>query len=201
MRFPGQRYDSASGISYNYFRDYDSSVGRYMESDPIGLRGGLSTYGYVKGSPLNRFDSSGLLVSAQTGTIVSGENTVVCDGKGGMKVFLDDRVLYSDYPCLIDCARVHEQTHLNDALRISPNACLGDVDRTGIFWDDADRLASERNAHAAERSCLKSKLRNMNCDDKCKQQIEERLQEVDVDLLPYYQSGRDPYTTNPRYNK
>ncbi|NOT88643.1 MAG: RHS repeat protein [Lysobacter sp.] len=60
MRFPGQRYDAISGLNYNYFRDYDPATGRYMESDPIGLSGGISTYGYVGGSPLNITDSTGL---------------------------------------------------------------------------------------------------------------------------------------------
>jgi hypothetical protein len=38
--------------NYNYFRDYDPSIGRYVESDPIGLKGGLNTYGYVHSDPL-----------------------------------------------------------------------------------------------------------------------------------------------------
>ncbi len=41
LRFPGQLKDSAIGLNYNYFRDYDAKVGRYVESDPIGLDGGL----------------------------------------------------------------------------------------------------------------------------------------------------------------
>lgn len=45
---------------YNYFRDYDPAIGRYIESDPIGLKGGLNTYGYVNGVPLTRFDRYGL---------------------------------------------------------------------------------------------------------------------------------------------
>jgi RHS repeat-associated protein len=40
-RFPGQVYESAMGLHYNYFRDYDPQVGRYVESDPIGLDGGV----------------------------------------------------------------------------------------------------------------------------------------------------------------
>ena len=58
MRFPGQ-YSDGNGLSYNYFRDYESGTGRYVESDPIGLAGGISSFGYVFGAPLNFFDDEG----------------------------------------------------------------------------------------------------------------------------------------------
>lgn len=47
-------------LFYNYFRDYDPITGRYVESDPIGLDGGLNTYGYVGGDSLHYFDVKGL---------------------------------------------------------------------------------------------------------------------------------------------
>jgi len=63
MRFPGQRYDSATGLNYNYFRDYDPGTGRYAQSDPIGLDGGMSTYGYANGSPLVYSDTEGMFAA------------------------------------------------------------------------------------------------------------------------------------------
>lgn len=53
-------YNAETGTHYNYFRDYDPAVGRYVQSDPIGLVGGLNTYGYAEGSPMALVDPLGL---------------------------------------------------------------------------------------------------------------------------------------------
>jgi len=59
LRFPGQVYDAESGMDYNYLRDYDAGTGRYLESDPIGLKGGISTYAYGHDDPTALEDSAG----------------------------------------------------------------------------------------------------------------------------------------------
>jgi len=71
LRLPGQRYDAETGLHYNYFRDYDSSIGRYGESDPIGLEGGINTYAYVGGDPVRRIDPTGLIEWEGDMTVIS----------------------------------------------------------------------------------------------------------------------------------
>ncbi|WP_335337178.1 RHS repeat-associated core domain-containing protein [Sedimenticola thiotaurini] len=60
LRFPGQYYDQETGTYYNYFRDYDPAIGRYMQADPIGLRGGFNTYLYANANSTRFFDPYGL---------------------------------------------------------------------------------------------------------------------------------------------
>jgi RHS repeat-associated protein len=79
LRFPGQIADAHSALYYNYFRDYDPETGRYVESDPIGLAGGLNTYGYVKGNPVKYTDPTGEILQGVAG---AGTGTAVSVGVG-----------------------------------------------------------------------------------------------------------------------
>ena len=68
---------------YNYFRDYDSAIGRYLKSDPIGLAGGINTYGYVRGRPLTHVDRLGLDSSMSFGGGAWGQLFALGGGMNG----------------------------------------------------------------------------------------------------------------------
>ena len=72
FRFPGQYEDYETGLYYNYFRDYDPALGRYVEADPIGLDKALNNYPYGGNSPGIMIDPPGLAYYMGEASYLSG---------------------------------------------------------------------------------------------------------------------------------
>ena len=154
-------------------RDYDPGIGRYVESDPIGLGGGINAYAYVDGDPLSRSDPVGLAYRARGG-VDSGINTIVCNDSGGITPILEDP---NNVPCLMDCLRVHEEFHKRDVLSRNPKICIGKKFRQGIRNSvESELIQAELNAYFAELQCLRGQL-GKSCG-KCDATIRERIQEI-----------------------
>ncbi len=60
LRFPGQYFDAETGLHYNWYRYYNSALGRYFRADPIGLEGGINPYVYADNGPIIKVDIKGL---------------------------------------------------------------------------------------------------------------------------------------------
>ncbi|KWS04797.1 RhsD protein [Lysobacter capsici AZ78] len=204
MRFPGQRYDSGSGLNYNYFRNYDADSGRYIESDPIGLGGGLNTYAYSNSMPIGAFDSNGLATAVRLPPYAPGEplplGTIYCEA-GAVAPFVNDAKLASyEVICIKDCVIAHEVSHVRDANRLNSGVCrywgwLPAIHPRGIvsFNPKQERLNSEFRAYATELRCLSAKLRRGIClSDMCTKVVEGRISDIINIILPTVYNGTYP---------
>ena len=104
LRFPGQFYDARARLHYNYFRDYDPRTGRYIESDPIGLAGGINTYAYVGGNPITRVDPSGENIFELAAVIATG---VAC-----YKIIINGEILAAKMYEIIEARQVAAQQQM-----------------------------------------------------------------------------------------
>ncbi|MEJ7746429.1 MAG: RHS repeat-associated core domain-containing protein [Luteimonas sp.] len=202
MRFSGQRYDAASGLNYNYFRDYEAATGRYVESDPVGLGGGPNTYAYANGMPTGAYDSKGL-AAVRLPPYGPGQQlpygTIYCDD-GVVAPFVNwNRWPSYDQKCIGDCILAHEQSHARDATRSNPGVCrywgwVPFIHPRGIVgFNRPERLASEFGAYAVELRCLAAKLAREKCtSDMCQKVIEGRINDIVNVILPTVYNGTYP---------
>ncbi|SMR83555.1 RHS repeat-associated core domain-containing protein [Aliiroseovarius halocynthiae] len=75
LRFPGQWFQSESGLHQNWMRDYDPTTGRYLQADPLGLVDGASVYGYALQNPGRYIDPRGEQGIALGGGLGGGVGT------------------------------------------------------------------------------------------------------------------------------
>jgi len=177
-RFPGQLSDEETGKHYNYFRDYDPSVGRYTTSDPIGLRGGLSTFTYAKNAPTLHVDPLGLQSFHPPNPAL---NTVVCDGNGGIIPQFSNN--NGDLSCGIgECITAHENKHISDLqMNGFGSACSGRPRGTIVSFNTNCQLyQSEVAASEVELACLRGKCKD-KCGD-CKTRLETRIAQIEESL-------------------
>ena len=86
-RFPGQWFQSETGLHQNWMRDYDPNTGSYMQADPLGLVDGASVYGYAGQNPGRYVDPTGefFVPGAIVGAVIGGVGGYIQTGAGRVR--------------------------------------------------------------------------------------------------------------------
>ncbi|MGB5056577.1 MAG: RHS repeat-associated core domain-containing protein [Nitrospirales bacterium] len=174
QRFPGKYADAETGYSYNYFRDYDPTTGRYIQNDPVDTQDGLNRYAYVGNSPTRFVDRLGLIRT--TGELANPkDNTIVCDGNGGIMLQVPD----SNFDSLEtlcgakDCVKAHERSHFSEADVRNPGVCKNRPAGAQVFFSHGEQQDSEYKAYSQQIRCLKQKSNRAQCA--CKSTLSQAI--------------------------
>jgi RHS repeat-associated protein len=156
FQYTARESDTETGLYYYRARYYDPGAGRFLSEDPIGFASELDFYTYARNNPIYFIDPRGL--EAATGRPVQPNvNTVVCNGRDGIRVHLGGPPP-AQVACAEECMRAHEEQHIRDLNAANPKVCEGVADGIKVgFSNLKERAATEVAASNIEISCLKMK--------------------------------------------
>ena len=173
----------ASGRAhYNYFRDYDPAVGRYVESDPLGLAAGSGTYTYADASPAGHFDSFGLMTDddccSRSQQLKQNHNPsasgwpICCEGRKVACTTAGNTTTKAGRT-IRKCALVHERTHFPE---IPCDSCTREPTRPDRSGPGAlDYNQSECRGGEAEVRCLERSKKECGTDVDCQNEVQREI--------------------------
>jgi RHS repeat-associated protein len=155
LRLPGQEFDIETGLYHNGFRNYVPALGRYLETDPLGIAAGMNTYVYAGANPVNSIDPLGLredLIFAAPGsdqwnsfyTAPSVPNVFTVGGHGNPYALFDVNLRPMTAQQVADIIRSNPNYHEGETVRL--DACNTGVNPGTIEGSFAQQLANALHA-------------------------------------------------------
>jgi RHS repeat-associated protein len=188
-RFSSKEWNQNSGLYYYLYRLYDANMQRWLNRDPSDDWGSLvnylqniresdidnNLYRSVANAPVNFIDRYGLWRSG--GKRDPTINTIVCDGKGGVRPSLSDKEEKCGCGPGKKCAVEHEKSHIEDVLAENPDICKGKKDGVQVYTYSTKQLnASERKAYDKEIECVKENAADFTKE--CSTSAEDYIKEL-----------------------
>jgi len=168
--------------NYNYFRDYDPSVGRYIQPDPIGFGGGINHFGYVGANGLRFSDRLGLAPDCDDGSCCkraissgllagTGGSVVCCNGMK-FACAVPPNGSGPGGPIIQGCAQQHEEEHL-------PDMQCTNAAGPALATSTKNRNSMECLAFKGEIKCLRDNINkcggNQPCEDWVRTTIQSKI--------------------------
>jgi RHS repeat-associated protein len=172
-----QRFLAVRSRIQELLRDYEPGTGRYVESDPIGLRGGVSTFGFGNADPLIPYDPKGLEPQSASNeqccqfargqVSETAEGTIVCCNGRKILCLWYQQPQGPEGAIIGRCRRQHESSHLND----------GECPSQGcpVMFQVENRASHECAVYTEEVRCLRDAKRSCGKSVYCKQRIQAEL--------------------------
>jgi len=130
---------------------YNPQTGRWLSRDPIAERGGRAMYAFIINNPVRGIDFLGLWTLYPPDPAI---NTVICDGKGDLKVQIGTDNDKNTSSCRLDCTTAHEQSHIDDIKATSPDICKGQPEGQVVGATGDELKATEKKAYTADIDCI-----------------------------------------------
>ena len=198
VQWSGEMHDGELELDYYNYRYYNPADGRWINRDPWREEKFLEIYLKIElRKPNISLESPNLYVFCYNSPVMWSDvlglweigprppqiNTVVTDGKGGLKVYLGGAPEGSvDRKCCLDCLMKHEQSHLNDILAANPRIAFDEQGKPypagrGIVSPTHGReyIESEIKAHGIEIKCLRESLAKPKISKTCRKRINIKI--------------------------
>jgi RHS repeat-associated protein len=152
LRFPGQYFDSETDLHYNYYRDYNPVIGRYVEADPVGIEGGDNhLFVYVKNNPIRFDDPYGLIAPAIPAAISACAAAPACAGA----VLVGSTATVLALSKLIETIEIPSEPMPNPDLSNTPERCRIDYE---LCKDEAEQAKCSNLSRVAKKALCWSKF-------------------------------------------